>query len=357
MPGYAAKCPFCLVPFTDPPRHIDTHADTRKLNLYVFNRVYSLKEVSDGYQCPLCSFIGLPFPLYAHLQSHFTVHDEASTSPDTDEEPPRKKIKATTIQPVSSISRSTPLVNPFAKRHLPSLVTTTASQRTLIDQEPTTPTPVPNMQTPPTSLHQHHHQARQAPTIRTSVDAELNELRRVVVRFLEGHKETCLLHTMLQQVPETPHASLFSCDFQSRPRPEEYNNFRSEFRKGNNSGRCSSCGCPKLDGVPHNGSWSGPAKSCQDECLQDWIIGLCYYVWTFADLREKVFALLGVPIDGFGRGDEARAAYALWLGQRSGRHTSYITSNLLDLLYVIAQNAESLFGRFDSNDTALFTTD
>lgn len=187
--------------------------------------------------------------------------------------------------------------------------------------------------------------------VRTSVSAELNDLRSVVVRFLEQHKETCLLHTMLQQTPEAPHASLLQCDYQHRPRPEDYNNFRTDFRKGNGSGRCSSCGCPKLDGVIHDGSWSGPAKSCRDEGLQDWVVGLSYYIWSFVDLRTKVFALLGIPFDAFGAGDEARAAYALWLGKRAGRNTSYIASNLLDILFVVAQNAESLFGQFDANDT------
>lgn len=277
---------------------------------------------------------------------------------DTDEEPPHKKIKAKIPQPPSmmtpSSTRGKPLVNPFSKRPLHLPATSTASQSTLIAEEPATPTPISNLETPLTSLHQHHHRDRKAPgstMVRTSVSAELNDLRSVVVRFLERHKETCLLHTMLQQTPEAPHASLLQCDYQHKPRPEDYNNFRTDFRKGNSSGRCSSCGCPKLDGVIHDGSWSGPAKSCRDEGLQDWVVGLSYYIWSFVDLRTKVFALLGIPFDAFGAGDEARAAYALWLGKRAGRNTSYIASNLLDILFVVAQNAESLFGQFDANNT------
>lgn len=155
---------------------------------------------------------------------------------------------------------------------------------------------------------------------------------------------------MLQQPPESPHFSLLQCDFQNQPRPNDYNSFRSEFRKGNNSGRCPSCGCPKLDGLSHSGSWAGAAKYCKDESLQDWVLGLSYYVWTFTDLRKKVFDLLGIPSDAFGQGHEARAAYALWLGDRARGNASYIVSNLLDLLFIVAENVEYLFGRFDANN-------
>ena len=41
-----------------------------------------------------------------------------------------------------------------------------------------------------------------------------------------------------------------------------------------------------------------------------------------------VFHLLGVHFDAFGQDDKGRDAYALWLGERSGSHASYIASNL-----------------------------
>ena len=338
------------------------------------DRLYSLDEVSEGYKCPLCPFVGLPFPLYAHLQEHFNIHvrrclfymnlvftlfkplpnqDEVEGCSDTDAEPPFKKVKVTTSQPPSKRFPSSPAhkpwVNNFSKTPS-SLPSSAASQPTLVPEEPATPTPILSVRTPPTSLHHDHHLERE-PVLRTSVKAELNTLRSVVVRFLERHKETCMLHTILLQTPEAPHTSLLQCDLQRMPRPDDYNRFRSVFRSANNTGRCHSCGCPKLEGVLHNGPLNGSAKTCRDEGLQDWIIGLSYYIWQFVDLRRKVFHLLGVHFDAFGQDDKGRDAYALWLGERSGRHASYIASNLLDMLFVVAQNAVSLFGQFESDDT------
>ena len=150
------------------------------------DRLYSLDEVSEGYKCPLCPFVGLPFPLYAHLQEHFNIHvrrclfymnlvftlfkplpnqDEVEGCSDTDAEPPFKKVKVTTSQPPSKWFPSSPAhkpwVNNFSKTPS-SLPLSTASQPTLVLEEPATPTPILSVWTPPTSLHHDHHLERES---------------------------------------------------------------------------------------------------------------------------------------------------------------------------------------------------
>lgn len=81
--------------------------------------------------------------------------------------------------------------------------------------------------------------------------------------------------------------------------------------------------------------------------MQNWIIGLAFYVWNFSELRAKAFGMLGIPVDAFGSGPEGGAHFATWLGQKNGRDLSWVASNLLDLLFVIAKNAPSIFGQFE----------
>lgn len=50
MPAATSKCPFCLCPVTDPPRHLDTHSDTRELRLFVLSEFFllpMLRKLSD----------------------------------------------------------------------------------------------------------------------------------------------------------------------------------------------------------------------------------------------------------------------------------------------------------------------
>ena len=53
-----------------------------------------------------------------------------------------------------------------------------------------------------------------------------------------------------------------------------------------------------------------------------------------------MFSLLRFPLNVFGHGDDARALYAQWLVVKSSRHSSYVVSNMLDLMFIIAQNAK-----------------
>ena len=218
-------------------------------------------------------------------------------------------------------------------------------------EEPSTPTPNPHLQTPPSSLASNHHRTQHSPPdaiqpLRTKLKDTLSSQCSVVSGFLNSHKGTCMAHTLLGRTSLHPHNSLKSCDLMRWIGSPEYNNFRSSFRSSNNSGRCASCGCPKIDGVDHQGSWDGSARLCKDEDLQEWVVGLAFYVWEVTSLRDRIFILLGIPVGSFGHGERGRCQFAAWLGYKNGRDLSFTASNLLDFLFVIASNINDLFGRF-----------
>lgn len=219
-------------------------------------------------------------------------------------------------------------------------------------EEPSTPTPNLNPRTPPSTLasNRHRPQLPDPPgankSLRTNLKATLSSQCSVVSRFLNSHKGTCMAHTLLGRPPLHPHNSLKSCDLMRWIGSPEYTNFRTSFRTSNNSGRCASCGCPKIDGVDHQGSWEGAARLCQDEDLQEWILGLAFYMWEVTLLRDKIFELLGIPVDSFGCGEDGRCEFAEWLGHKNGRDLSWTASNLLDFLFVVASNTKIIFGKF-----------
>ncbi|KAH0825907.1 hypothetical protein J3R83DRAFT_7660 [Lanmaoa asiatica] len=364
------KCPFCLATTVDPARHLDTHAETPVLTLFIFNKLYSLEEDAEGYKCPLCLFSGLPFSLYTHLQLHFPsqlpAEGSSTSSSDIEEMPPPKKRKLSLLE--ASDTRSSPLVtqpqypapsaplhlNPFSRRarneSTPSIHTRAIN--TLSVQEPGTPCPNPGMQTPPSSLNANHHRRKDdlppvVASLRTGLIDTLQSQTPVVSSFLNRHKGMCMLHTLLGRNSLHPHTSLLTCDLGKWVGDPDYQHFRTAFRQENNPGRCLSCGCPKIDGILHQGQWDGSARNCKDEDMQDWIIALAFYIWNFVELREKTFAMLEIPTDAFGRGMAGRTLFSRWLGQKNGRDLSWVASNLLDLLFVVAKNAASLFGQFE----------
>ncbi|KAF8549164.1 hypothetical protein OG21DRAFT_1488773 [Imleria badia] len=369
------KCPFCLITTIDPERHCDTHADTPALTLFVLNKLYCLGDGdADGYKCPLCPFSGFPFPLYTHLQSHFPsqlpTDESCASSADVEElceAPPLKKrklslLEASNAESLGAVTQSqqpglsAPLrFNPFSQRARNESTPSTGARvmNPLYVEEFGTPCPNPGMQTPPLSLKANHHRRNDdvlpavVPALRTGLTDTLQSQIPVVSGFLNRHKGMCMLHTLLGQTSLHPHTSLSSCDLGKWVWDPDYHHFRTAFRKESNPGRCSSCGCPKIDDILHLGQWNGGARNCKDEDMQDWIIGLAFHVWNFVELRKRTFSMLKIPADAFGGGLEGRSLFAQWLGRKNGRDFSWVASNLLDLLFVIANNASSLFGRFE----------
>lgn len=182
-------------------------------------------------------------------------------------------------------------------------------------------------------------------TLRSSLTVELSIQTKVVSTFLNTHKGACLLHTILNLPANLSHTSIRSCDLAKGYLDLDYSQFRTAFRAERNPARCPSCGCPHIESILHDGSMNKTARDCNDPDLQDWVIGLAFHTWTFIDLRARTFELLGIPADSF-EGLEGRDQFAAWLGCRNGRHMSFLASNLLDLLFVFATNAKSVFGKF-----------
>jgi len=217
----------------------------------------------------------------------------------------------------------------------------------------TTSPPNVGLKTPPASaaLNRRRPPADGTPPavtpLRTALTLDTDKQLVHVRKFLNGHKGACLLHTLLCRSQAYPHTSLAECDLAHRIGDSDYCAFRSEFRSSNNVARCSSCGSPKIEGIDHKGSWSGPSAACKDDDLQDWVVGLAFHTWRFVHLREMVFSLLGVPVDAFGSGSMGRKGFAKWLGLKNGRDMSMYASNLLDFLTAIALNTEGLFGKFE----------
>ncbi|KAF8422588.1 hypothetical protein L210DRAFT_891761 [Boletus edulis BED1] len=339
---------------------------------HVADKLYHLDEDTGGYKCPLCPFSGLPFSLYTHLHSHFLPHlptdDLAASHSDSEEShgPPlskKRKLPPDTpgTQGPSAVIQSRPShQNPFAKK--PRNDSTQPQHPRVASllsiQEPSTPSPNPGMLTPPSSLTTNHHRGKgdslpvAVALLRTGLVVELQSQSLVVSKFLNTHKGMCLLHTLLCRSAIHPHTSLSSCDLGKWFQDSDYQSFRSAFRMENNHGRCASCGCPKIETITHEGSWNGSPRNCKDEDLQDWVLGLAFHTWNFVDLREKVFQLLEIPPGSFESGIEGRTLFARWLGQKNGRDLSWVASNLLDILFVVANNATQLFGRFSYDQEA-----
>lgn len=244
------------------------------------------------------------------------------------------------LTPSSSIPSKRPRIQPSASKPTQ-------------DRPPATFSPNIGLKTPPASVVVKHKPSvvggttRAIPALYTALKLEMGVQFAHVRRFLNSHKGACVLHALLGRPQAYPHTSLAKCDLAHRIGDSEYYAFRSDFRSTNNVARCYSCGSPKIEGVHHQGSWDGPSTACEDDDLQDWVVGLAFHTWRFVRLRERVLSLLGLPPNAFGGGPEGCTRFAKWLGLKNGRDISAFASNLLDFLTIISLNTEDLFGKFE----------
>ena len=113
-----------------------------------------------------------------------------------------------------------------------------------------------------------------------------------VWQFLNSHKVACVLHVLLGHSQAYSHTSLTKCDLVHQISDSEYYAFHLDFQSTNNVAQYYSCGSLKIKGIHHQGSWNGPSTACEDDNLQDWVVGLAFHTWRFVCL-QRVLSLLG----------------------------------------------------------------
>lgn len=297
-------------------------------------------------QVRMCWLQPLSFPLRCP-QMPIEPSIGSSDEEDVEDLPPTKKLKLSCDPPVTPAASDVTLhettgrcapshgAHPFDSRRRMSSILSTRRARM-----PASPTPHASIN-PPVLNYLKVPPAIQA--LSSSVSVPLSTQLPVIAHFFETHKSFCVVHTLLGHPSVYPHKARVQCDLLAPSSDLEYKTFRSAFRSVYNPGRCPSCGCPKTENMQHQGNWAR-SEDCKDDELQDWIIGLALYIWKFQHLRQYVLPLLGLSENLFVTPDEnSMDNFAKWLGLRSGRDVTSVSSHLLDFLFVIAQNTQEVF--------------